>query len=221
MDEGRRATKRTGQLAATPKPSRAEARRHALLEAAAVEFLSHGFQGASVANITVRAKGSTATVYRQFGGKAGLFTAVANEERRLLDGMLDHHDFASETLGHGLRQFGRFYVDALLSERAVAFVRLAIAEAARFPELQIAFRSGNSGVIAKLAAFIAAKSDESGLGIPDARSAAEMFVYTLRGRVYGADSLNRDFAVSAELSDFIERTARYFEMAHGLAEHTA
>ena len=52
----------------------------ALCDAAIDEFLAHGFEGASLDPITTAAGIGRATIYRQFGGKSGLFAYVVARE---------------------------------------------------------------------------------------------------------------------------------------------
>ena len=56
-----------------------------LVEAARVAFLSSGFHGASLEEISLQAGYTTGAVYSRFGGKDGLFLAVLDDhiERRL------------------------------------------------------------------------------------------------------------------------------------------
>src|SRR5262245_3793367 len=56
-------------------PSRGEARRQAMLQAAGELFLEHGFEGTSVSDVVKRSGGSLATLYAWFGSKEGLFEA--------------------------------------------------------------------------------------------------------------------------------------------------
>ncbi len=52
------------------------ATRRALLEAAAVLFAEHGFEGVSVEDVADRARVNKALVSYHFGGKRGLYVAV-------------------------------------------------------------------------------------------------------------------------------------------------
>ncbi len=58
---------------------RGERRRAALLEAAKAVFVEQGYAGATLDDVIAQAGGSRATLYKQFGGKEGLFAAVIAE----------------------------------------------------------------------------------------------------------------------------------------------
>src|SRR4029453_16780261 len=63
---------------AVPKSKSAEERREAVLDAALVEFAEHGLHGASTEAIAAKAGISQPYVFRLFGTKKELFTAVIN-----------------------------------------------------------------------------------------------------------------------------------------------
>jgi AcrR family transcriptional regulator len=65
-------------MVVTPKRKSAEERREAVLDAALIEFAEHGLRGASTGAIAGRAGISQPYVFRLFGTKKELFTAVIN-----------------------------------------------------------------------------------------------------------------------------------------------
>ena len=71
---------------ARPVGPRGEARRRALLDAAARLFVTKGFEKTTLRDLVEAAGGSRATIYELFGDKAGLFRAMMEESnRRVLD----------------------------------------------------------------------------------------------------------------------------------------
>lgn len=69
---------------------RTEAKRDAILEAAAEVFLEAGFEGASMSQIAARAGGSKRTLYGYFPSKEELFVAMAhNVATSFLDPVVD------------------------------------------------------------------------------------------------------------------------------------
>lgn len=60
----------------TTDPERAAARRGAILEAAAIEFATRGFDGTRVTDVARRAGVASGTVFYHFSDKAGLFRAL-------------------------------------------------------------------------------------------------------------------------------------------------
>jgi AcrR family transcriptional regulator len=61
---------------ATAAPSRSEATRSAILDAAAEEFSTHGYRRSSVDGVSRRAGVSRATLYQYWNGKEALFRAL-------------------------------------------------------------------------------------------------------------------------------------------------
>ena len=71
-------------------------RRSQLVEVARAVFAELGYDGASIEEISARAKVSKPIVYEHFGGKEGLFAVVVDRESAKLLGMI------SERLGPGI-----------------------------------------------------------------------------------------------------------------------
>lgn len=110
-----------------------EARRDAILAAAAEIFLESGFDAASMSEIAARVGGSKATLYNYFSSKEELLLEVLLDfgEKHASEtlGMLQTH--TSDDLKTGLQHFGTAYLKFVTSEQAIAIARLAIASGAR------------------------------------------------------------------------------------------
>ncbi|WP_198303461.1 ScbR family autoregulator-binding transcription factor [Cellulomonas sp. PSBB021] len=76
--------------------ARAVATRNAIVEAAAAEFIEHGFAGASIADIAQRAGATKGAMYFHFRSKDLLAQAVIDRQRELNDELQDK--FASSDL---------------------------------------------------------------------------------------------------------------------------
>jgi AcrR family transcriptional regulator len=116
-----------------------EETRHLIAEAARREFQAHGYAGACMDDVAKGAGVSKKTLYRLVPAKADLFRATVTDRiaRFLQDSdeaTLDRRDVAA-ALEEYLTGFG----DLALSTDTIATVRLAIAEADRFPELAMNF----------------------------------------------------------------------------------
>ncbi len=61
------------------RDGKSEAKRAAILAAAAAQFLEKGFGGSSMDSIATEASVSKQTVYAHFGGKAQLFGAIIRQ----------------------------------------------------------------------------------------------------------------------------------------------
>ena len=112
--------------------TKTEAKRRAILEAAAEVFREVGFERASMAQIRVRLGGSKATLYSYFSSKAQLFSEVMRhaKERRLaaLAGMPDPR---AEDPEKELLEFGEKLLSLPYSPECIATRRLLIAESGR------------------------------------------------------------------------------------------
>jgi TetR/AcrR family transcriptional repressor of mexJK operon len=152
------------------------ARGEQILTIATTMFLVHGYAGVSVDEIVKTVGGSKTNVYRQFGGKEGLFVAV-------VEALCAHflRDFNKVSLANmstmqALKVLAKTLTKTLLQERHIAFQRLIIAESGRFPALgRIWFESGPTQSRAAIAGLIKAKQLTGDLREFDATAAATLF----------------------------------------------
>jgi AcrR family transcriptional regulator len=108
-----------------------DAKRRAILAAAAEVFDEHGFERASMAAVCARAGGSKATLYRYFKSKQHLFVSLMFEQvlenaERVFDTLRP-----SDDLRRTLERFGVGLLELTLSEKSLAVRRNSIAEGAR------------------------------------------------------------------------------------------
>lgn len=119
-------------------PTRAQAKRAVILEAARDLFLREGYVGTSMDDVAASAQVSKQTVYKHFTDKELLFHAVVLEEiaaseqetEELLEVLPDREDFPD-----ALRRFAFAHLTGVLTPPIIALRRTVIAEAVRFPEL--------------------------------------------------------------------------------------
>ena len=69
----------SGEVKRTGRPTD-EAKREAILGAAADSFFAHGFAASSIEQIAADAGVSKVTIYNRFGDKRGLFAAAVERE---------------------------------------------------------------------------------------------------------------------------------------------
>jgi AcrR family transcriptional regulator len=136
------------KAAVAPKTSDAPLRRRRkadrpaeILDAALVEFSLHGFAGARISAVAIRAGVSNATVHHYFDGKEELFRALFRS--RLVDGLDKGPGMppivagaAEALLGHALRLAFR----RLAESDALPLLRIMLVEADRFPDIAAACR---------------------------------------------------------------------------------
>lgn len=107
-----------------------EARRQAILQAAAETFREMGFERASMSDIRERIGGSKATLYNYFPSKESLFIEVVHQSKGLeLEALAGSLDPEAPELRRELLEFGRGLLAILYTPDAVAFRRVVIAEA--------------------------------------------------------------------------------------------
>lgn len=134
---------------AAPRPQSSRDRKRADILAAAKEvFFNMGYAGASMDQITARSGVSKATVYAHFRSKDDLLLGVVEDViETIRSGTAELP--SSDDFREWLMQLGRIASSQLTSPAAIALQRLAISEAARFPEIARAFHQ--SGVSAAFA----------------------------------------------------------------------
>jgi AcrR family transcriptional regulator len=106
-----------------------------IVDAARKIFLARGFEGASMDEIATAARAGKPTIYARFGDKRALFSAVVTR-----DVLSRIARFGSETPSEGtIEERLKHAADAMLhwtlDDERMGLMRLAIAEAQRFPEL--------------------------------------------------------------------------------------
>ena len=105
-----------------------------ILDAAGRVFLEHGFQGASVDEIADAASAGKPTIYARFPNKQALFTAVIE---RLVRRNTSHYALscAGESIENRLDALAAIILTRVLAAETIGLIRVAVAEARRFPDL--------------------------------------------------------------------------------------
>ncbi|WP_413739280.1 TetR/AcrR family transcriptional regulator C-terminal domain-containing protein [Sodalis sp. RH21] len=160
---------------------RTEARRDAIIDAAAKLFQEMGYEGASMNELAKRLGGSKATLYSYFPSKEELFVAVVQAYATLhlsdaVHGLLDDpaHEAGLETT---LRRFGEQMLLILINdESALAVYRMVVAEAGRSDVGMLFYESGPSESIEVLSALLAAAMERGELRRADPHITALQFL---------------------------------------------
>ena len=106
-----------------------------ILEAARKVFLERGFEGASVEDIAEAARSGKPTIYARYPNKRALFAAAYNSAFTAKNARLASHTPAGRTLEERLTNLGEALLREVLTGEWIGLIRLAIAEARRFPDL--------------------------------------------------------------------------------------
>jgi AcrR family transcriptional regulator len=105
-----------------------------ILDAAGQVFLERGFRGASVDEIAEVACAGKPTIYARFPNKEALFTAVME---RLVRRQASHEavSYAGASIADRLEALAAAILDGILAPETIGLIRVAVAEARRFPDL--------------------------------------------------------------------------------------
>ncbi len=100
----------------------------------AVFFLERGFQGASVDEIAEAASAGKPTIYARFPNKQALFSAVIE---RLVRQNTSHYALscAGDFIEERLNALAAIILTRVLAPETIGLIRVAVAEARRFPDL--------------------------------------------------------------------------------------
>ncbi len=159
---------------------RKDEKRRAILEAALAEFLEHGYLGAGMDRIAVRAAASKVTVYAHFADKQTLFEAVLTGAIAEAEGSNPAAFGESEDLAGDLRGFAREHIRAVTRPHLIQLRRTIIGEAGRFPELARAWhRNAPQRGHETLARAIARLAERGLVHAPDPLLAAQHLNYLI------------------------------------------
>jgi len=130
---------RRNRAGGRPRKGEAALRKNHLIATAAELFLARGYHHVSLALIAREARVAVRTIYLDFGGKAGLFGAVLQEERlRYLDDAKTLDPAAS--IPAVLASFGLRHLLFLADSRVTRLRHMVLAETDTNPELTQAWR---------------------------------------------------------------------------------
>jgi AcrR family transcriptional regulator len=106
-----------------------------ILDAARRIFLERGLAGASIDEIARLARAGKPSIYARFPTKEALFTAVGMRNAAHVRARFESQLPAEGTIEERLVSLGANILERLLVSEVIDFMRLAVAEARRFPDL--------------------------------------------------------------------------------------
>ena len=196
-----------------------------ILDAAGRVFLERGFSGASVDEIAEVACAGKPTIYARFPGKQALFAAVVERLVRR-NTNLDAISCSGGSVEDRLQRLGAVILERVLTPETIGLIRVAVAEARRFPDLATSVscvgRERPAEAVARALAELAACE---GVGAapafaPDrqpetARRFLDLVVLPMLVKaLFGVDLT----ALRAEIGPHVERTVAFFLAACGCPE---
>lgn len=158
--------------------SAASKRAHMLTSALGV-FVANGYVGTSTNQLAAAAAVSKQTLYKAFGDKEGVFTALIRAECERI-----HNPFAlllpkmaeAATAEESVRLLAEQFTGSILDPRIQQLRRLVIAEAARFPALGMLYwESGFAPMLTALGRCFAVLDERGLLAVSDPMAAANHF----------------------------------------------
>jgi AcrR family transcriptional regulator len=207
-----------------PKEHAGEVERR-ILDAARKVFLDRGFEGASIEEIAQAARSGKPTIYARFPGKRALFTAVVMRD---IVSRIEHFEVdvpAGATVEERLTTMGAALLRSALERDRIELMRLAMAEARRFPDLAGSLgrmaRERGAETGARLLAAIAQSDEIGGLAAfaPErfattARLFVDMLILPVILRALLGERLE---LLQAEIDPHVARTVNFFLAAcrHG------
>jgi AcrR family transcriptional regulator len=135
--------------------TKTEAKRQAIINAAAEVFREVGFERASMSDIRERIGGSKATLYNYFPSKEKLFFEVMHHAKELeLEAITGELNADADDLRRELLHFGEKFMAVLYSADAIAVRRLAIAESRHSDIGKLSFEQATVPLEMQVAEFL-------------------------------------------------------------------
>ena len=148
-------------------------------------FLRDGFEGASVDDIARAAGVSKATLYSYFADKRILFQEVARNEFEIIAERATQTIDRSAPARQVLTQAAFAIVSYNTSPMGIAFYRMCLAEAERFPDIGRAYyQSGPAVAHQEIAAFLDEAHARGELQVDDSLRAAKVFLALCRSDLH-------------------------------------
>lgn len=202
-------------------PSRVEAKRAAILQAAERAFLEGGYMGTNVDQIASAASVSKQTIYKHFGDKGSLFRAVIAHIVEAAGEQREHPFIVGEDVRGDLRAIARHLIHGVMQDRVLQLRRVVIGEAARFPELgELFYELGPVRTIGRLADALEGLRQRGALNVRDVQTAAEHLNWLilspalnramLLGRGHGLEPQDFDRQADAAVETFLQAYHRSF-----------
>lgn len=210
------------EILATTLP--APSKRDTILAAASLVFISHGYEGASMELVAQKAGAARRTLYNQFpDGKRQLFHAVAERMWRSFPVMdIATDEDALTDPAAGLRRIGYGIVDFWSPPLAIAFLRMVIGEASRFPELMRSFfEVGKTPAVSAVTNYITELGRRGTLAIVDPDLAARHFLGLIDETVLWMRVMGSEESLASGVArDVVEQAVEIF-LGHYRSRPTA
>jgi AcrR family transcriptional regulator len=186
-------------------------KRRQILDGARRVFMDLGFDGASMGEIARAAGVSKGTLYVYFADKSRLFEAIVQEES-LAQGKVVFNFDPERDVTTTLMEFGQAYIQMLCRPGGGSATRTVMAIAERMPDVGRRFYNNVvSHTIARLAAYLDARTAAGDLEIGDRQLAAAQFMQMCQALLFMPFIFQAAPAPSAErIAEVVESATRMF-----------
>lgn len=165
-----------------PKVLQDEDRREIVVARAAELFVELGYARATTEKIAARCRISKQTLYRLFPDKLAIFAAMVDANRAVLIAAPEPDE--DQPLAAALEKMFRADLDPDVGRRLAAFLRCAVADATRFPEVCEALRiHGGDRTRADLADWLWRQGAAGRIAVDDAEAMAQVLMDMVFGAV--------------------------------------
>jgi len=166
------------------RPSTNE-RRAEIIRTAAEVFFEQGYAATSIDAIIERLGGSKRNIYKEFGSKEGLFTAIVSQTADDVLNSLPVEEVSACNLQETLSAFACRLLTAYMSPELIGALRAIMAEAFRLPDLAKGFYDRGPGRASARVTEVLEEAKKRGeIVVEDCAKAADFFVGMLRGNVH-------------------------------------
>jgi AcrR family transcriptional regulator len=194
-----------------------------ILDAAAKVFLARGFSGASLEEIAEAASAGKPTIYARYPSKEALFAAVIERLVRRNTG-IEVIAWAGATIPDRLETAAASILTRLLRPEPIGLIRVAVAEARRFPDIATSVsRMARERQTEGLARILAEFAEDAGTGalpafaphcLPfTAKQFLELAVLPMMIRALFGEDLD---ALRAEIGPHVSQSVAFFLAACGV-----
>jgi AcrR family transcriptional regulator len=192
------------------QPTSVNGKREQILQGAMRVFLHYGYAKTSMDRVATTAGVSKQTIYSHFQDKEGLFTALIERvtiRRFQIELGLESYQTTSTLPLQGepallLRKLAEIFLHKMSDEEYLSFIRLVIAESARFPQLAKLY---SCTVIQRgcqsLSHYFQAHPE---LNIPDTEATARIFLGSLMSFVLSQEILHGKHTMPIAKERFIK-----------------
>ncbi|WP_298470021.1 TetR/AcrR family transcriptional regulator [uncultured Erythrobacter sp.] len=159
-----------------------QAKREAIVEAAAQSFMNVGFAATSIEQVAADAGVSKVTIYNHFGDKRALFVAAVERECQKMRGYFTIDVMPAGSIRDRLTTIGKAMFAFLSRPEMIQFERRIAAETESEPAVGFAFlEAGPWRMKEDFSAFLQHAAECGELNVDDTYLAAEQFVSMCKG----------------------------------------